>query len=253
MNNKLKEEPQLSNINKKNGRSYEMQKRKDLLNIRRRNLKELYSRENENYEYEMISKNKQNNAKSDLRNPNPQQNKTEKNNYEEDYTHMVDGNIGKVTNLSNNQNFNKDNPISYNRRNERERNMSPHYSEQPLQNFTLQPKIMDQETYNNKFNSKFDKYLQDERFSINIELDNKIKKYNQNLEKLKLDDFNARKRIQDDLISKINFKLEQLNEGLNDKSFQEKLAQEWNSEREKRIKKQREESLMNQHQQNMNN
>ncbi len=69
-------------------RSYEFRKRKDLVEIRRRKLKELYERESENYEYEYIAKNKTM--------PNTKIKEENKNNYNGGYNSKTD-----ITNKSN--------------------------------------------------------------------------------------------------------------------------------------------------------
>jgi hypothetical protein len=73
--------------------------------------------------------------------------------------------------------------------------------------------------------------IDDEYFKINKELELSVNKYNSNLEKLKIDDFLARKKLQDELLYKINFKMDKLKNGLNDKFyFQDNLYKEWYKE-----------------------
>jgi hypothetical protein len=59
------------------------------------------------------------------------------------------------------------------------------------------------------------------------ELNSSLKKYYENLDHLKIEDFMTRKKMQDQLLQKINSQMEKLNFGLNDKSYEEKIAKEW--------------------------
>jgi hypothetical protein len=63
---------------------------------------------------------------------------------------------------------------------------------------------------------------------VNKQLDQSINKYNNHLEKLKIDDFLTRKKLQDELLNKINFKMEKIKLGLNDKTyFQDNIYTNW--------------------------
>jgi hypothetical protein len=90
------------------------------------------------------------------------------------------------------------------------------------------------------------------KFSLNTqiprleeELDNHLSKYTQNLEKLKYEDFLTRKKMQDDLLSNINNQMDKLKYGLNDKSYEEKAAQEWIREYTEKINNYDNNSYMN--------
>jgi hypothetical protein len=63
---------------------------------------------------------------------------------------------------------------------------------------------------------------------VNKQLDQSLSKYNNQLEKLKIDDFLTRKKMQDELLKKINFKMEKIKLGLNEKTyFQDNLYKDW--------------------------
>jgi len=74
-------------------------------------------------------------------------------------------------------------------------------------------------------------------YDMNSELDKSIKKYNQNLDQLKIDDFMSRKKLQDDLLFKINNQMEKLNTELKDQYYEEHLAQIWLKELEEKQNK----------------
>ena len=62
-------------------------------------------------------------------------------------------------------------------------------------------------------------------------LDNAISNYYENLEKLKIEDFIMRKKVQDELLNKINHKMERIKNGLNDKTyFKEDIYKDWYKE-----------------------
>jgi len=64
-------------------------------------------------------------------------------------------------------------------------------------------------------------------------IENSIKLQIKKLENLKFDDFHSRKKLQDDLLDKIKYQMEKLMFGINDKNYQEQLANEWYEERQK--------------------
>lgn len=84
---------------------------------------------------------------------------------------------------------------------------------------------------------KFKSVIDEEKLIINKELDNAIFKYNENLDKLKLEEFLNKKKNQDELIYKINNKLNRYNREIDEKVYQEKLASEWYEEYKNRMQK----------------
>jgi hypothetical protein len=63
----------------------------------------------------------------------------------------------------------------------------------------------------------------------NKDLNNIYDKYSSQIDNLKYVDFISRKRIQDELLKNINFQMEKLKYGLNTKSYEEKIAEEYYS------------------------
>ena len=61
----------------------------------------------------------------------------------------------------------------------------------------------------------------------NLDLDTQINNYNSHYNKLRIDEFMSKKIIQDDLLNKINQKLNKINKDINDKVYQENLAAQW--------------------------
>ena len=57
----------------------------------------------------------------------------------------------------------------------------------------------------------------------NIDIDSEINNYSDYYNKLKVDEFMSKKRIQDDLLNQINQKLDKINKNINDKTYQENL------------------------------
>lgn len=77
--------------------------------------------------------------------------------------------------------------------------------------------------------------IDEEKLYVNRELDKAIFKYNDNLDRLKLEEFLNKKKYQDELIYKINNKLNRYKKELDDKIYQERLANEWYDEYKKRM------------------
>ena len=77
--------------------------------------------------------------------------------------------------------------------------------------------------------------IDEEKLIINRELDKAIFRYNENLDRLKLEDFLNKKKYQDELIFKINNKLNRYKKELDEKIYQENLANEWYVEYKKRM------------------
>jgi len=82
---------------------------------------------------------------------------------------------------------------------------------------------------------KIHSMIDEEKLIINKELDQAIFKYKENLDRLKLEEFINKKKYQDELIYKINNKLNRYKKELDEKVYQEKLANEWYNEYKKRM------------------
>lgn len=65
------------------------------------------------------------------------------------------------------------------------------------------------------------------KVNVESELDRKLRHYSENLDVLKIEDFMSRKKMQDDLLININLQMEKLKFGLNDKSYEEKVAHDY--------------------------
>jgi hypothetical protein len=212
--NNNQRESNLNNNNKRSHLSYVRRKMHDLVEIRRKKLKELYELENTKFEYEMISKGNKIALKDEYKK-------------ETEIINRKTPEIKEVPDRKNLYNIDK-------------------------YNFS----ISGNDIINNDLNS-FDKKVTltpNRDLEINKtynqhkhknELDVTIKLYNDNLEKLKLEDFMSRKRLQDDLLEKITKQMDKLRYGLNDKSYQEKLAEQWNNERREEFMKLKENSYNN--------
>ena len=59
------------------------------------------------------------------------------------------------------------------------------------------------------------------------ELDHQIQNYSNQFNQLREDDFMSRKTIQDDLLNKINQRLQKINRDMNDKIYQENISSQY--------------------------
>jgi hypothetical protein len=173
--------------NKHNFNNSSYNRRKRNLVYRQKKLKELLDAESEAYEFEIEVKNK-NNEKSE-------NNKLD-----------LDRNYNKFVSI-------KDNKVIDN---EEKKINIPQSGRNRLEN-------------NNSFSSSLKNRKETPNKFINLEseLDMSLRKYTENIDKLKFEDFMTRKQMQDNLLSNINVHMEKLKFGLNDKSYEEKAAQEW--------------------------
>ena len=71
--------------------------------------------------------------------------------------------------------------------------------------------------------------------TVNRELDKRIFQQNQNLERLKLQEFLNHKKYQDELIYKINTKMKTYKRDLDDRIYQDTLANNWYNEYQQRM------------------
>lgn len=188
---------------------------KDMMFLRKQKLKELLDEEVEEYKFELVSRNKNNysgitdqsvNMKPQLFNQHPQSQSQ-----------------SRPTSIQSQAFYTQSNGTPRN-------NYASSYYPEP------QPNHYSKYIYENNNNNKpiRDAYadnrcnkISSREFNVNKELDYAIKKYADNLDKLKVDEFMSRKKIQDDLLQKINSKLTKINHEMNDKIYQEDIAEQW--------------------------
>ena len=216
-------------------------KTKNEIDLRREKLRNLLLKEIDEYQYEVYSNS--NNSSETLLNKfnnfkdfNAQKylNEEEKNNYLN-----IRKNINNEININNYQNQNIKN-ISYN-----------NYNNGAEQNISLNRNINDIlpnkengqsniKNNNQQRNQEQEYYIrnninqQNKNINIinnkesykygNTDIDEELNGYSDYYNKLKIDEFMSKKRIQDDLLNQINQKLNNINKNINDKSYQENLA-----------------------------
>lgn len=181
---------------------FEKRKKNDLLFMRRKKLKDLLEEENEEYKFELISKGQNIPDRMNRYNNNPSYH----NNYS--YQQEVPQQV-----MYNNQIQNE----------YREMRKTPQMSNDYYQQYMRQ---------NNEMNMRNNMNYKPANYDANKELDYAIKKYSDNFDKLKVDDFLSRKKIQDDLLNKINMKLAKINHDINDKIYQEQFAMQWETHKQ---------------------
>lgn len=208
----------INNNQSSKGHNYKNEK----LEMRRRKLQGLLDKENEIYDSEISSKNFERE-----KNRNIEQYTQEKNTKLE-----IESNHTKIINHQ----FEKEIRANQELKN-KNRGISGQSTNRPL--------TENKKNYE-KFNEELPKCsLWKQTTRIEEELDNNLCKYTQNLEKLKYEDFLIRKKMQDDLLSNINIQMDKLKYGLNDKSYEEKAAQEWIREYTEKINNYEHNSYMN--------
>lgn len=237
---------------------YEKRKKKDLLFMRRKKLQELLDEETEEYNFEMISKgqNYQNNCSIQNKTNNNYNNNynNRNNNFKNDYNNIPISSYQEEKN-NNNYYYQNNNPTNFKNDyinnnikspsipydNKEKHNNQINYNNLPTSvyqgiNQNQQKGNYYQEYWksNNNQNILHNKQ-QFIQYDVNKELDYAIKKYSDNFDKLKVDDFLSRKNIQDDLLNKINSKLLKINHEINDKIYQEQFAYQWSQNKNKKV------------------
>ena len=183
---------------------FEKRKKNDMLFMRRKKLKDLLEEENEEYKFELISKGQN----------------------IPDRMNRYNNNVGNHNNYSYQQQKEIPQQVMYNnqRANEyREIRKSPQMNNDYYQQYMRQ---------NNEMNMRNNMNYKPANYDANKELDYAIKRYADNFDKLKVDDFLSRKKIQDDLLNKINMKLAKINHDINDKIYQEQFAMQWETHKQ---------------------
>ena len=216
-------------------------KTKNEIDLRREKLRNLLLKEIDEYQYEVYSNSNNSsetllNKFNNFKNFNAQKylNEEEKNNYLN-----IRKNINNEININNYQNQNIKN-ISYN-----------NYNNGVEQNISLNRNINDilpnKENGQNNIKNNNQQRNQEQEYYIrnninqqnnniniinnkesykygNTDIDEELNGYSDYYNKLKIDEFMSKKRIQDDLLNQINQKLNNINKNINDKSYQENLA-----------------------------
>ena len=216
-------------------------KTKNEIDLRREKLRNLLLKEIDEYQYEVYSNSNNSsetllNKFNNFKNFNAQKyvNEEEKNNYLN-----IRKNINNEININNYQNQNIKN-ISYNNyNNSAEQNISLNRNindilpnkengQSNIKN-NNQQRNQEQEYYIrnnlNQQNNNINIINNKESYKYgNTDIDEELNGYSDYYNKLKIDEFMSKKRIQDDLLNQINQKLNNINKNINDKSYQENLA-----------------------------
>ena len=216
-------------------------KTKNEIDLRREKLRNLLLKEIDEYQYEVYSNSNNSsetllNKFNNFKNFNAQKylNEEEKNNYLN-----IRKNINNEININNYQNQNIKN-ISYNNYNNgAEQNISLNRNindilpnkengQSNIKN-NNQQRNQEQEYYIrnniNQQNNNINIINNKESYKYgNTDIDEELNGYSDYYNKLKVDEFMSKKRIQDDLLNQINQKLNNINKNINDKSYQENLA-----------------------------
>ena len=216
-------------------------KKKNEIDLRREKLRNLLLKEIDEYQYEVYSNSNNSsetllNKFNNFKNFNAQKylNEEEKNN-----DLNIRKNINNEININNYQNQNIKN-ISYNNYNNgAEQNISLNRNindilpnkengQSNIKN-NNQQRNQEQEYYIrnniNQQNNNINIINNKESYKYgNTDIDEELNGYSDYYNKLKIDEFMSKKRIQDDLLNQINQKLNNINKNINDKSYQENLA-----------------------------
>ena len=215
--------------------------KKNEIDLRREKLRNLLLKEIDEYQYEVYSNSNNSsetllNKFNNFKNFNAQKylNEEEKNN-----DLNIRKNINNEININNYQNQNIKN-ISYNNYNNgAEQNISLNRNindillnkengQSNIKN-NNQQRNQEQEYYIrnniNQQNNNINIINNKESYKYgNTDIDEELNGYSDYYNKLKIDEFMSKKRIQDDLLNQINQKLNNINKNINDKSYQENLA-----------------------------
>ena len=187
-------------------------KNRDKIDLRREKLRSLLLKEVDEYQYEVYSNNGSEtllNKFNTFKNFNSQKSikEEEKNNY-------LNNRENKNNEINNYQNQNIRNNYYNNINNGAEQN-----------NKNINNIIPNQENGQNNNNMNLNRINNNESYKYgNTDLDEELNGYTDYYNKLKVDEFMSKKRIQDDLLNQINQKLDKINKNINDKSYQENLA-----------------------------
>ena len=218
-------------------------KNRDKIDLRREKLRNLILKEIDEYQYEVYSNNGSEtllNKFNTFKNYNYQKgiNEEEKNNYLNNRNNI---NINNEINNYQNQNIrnisynnipngaeqnnslnNNINNILPNQENGQSNIKNNNQQGNGEQDFYFRNNI-NQQNYENKINSNRNNNNESYKYG-NTSIDEELNGYTDYYNKLKVDEFMSKKRIQDDLLNQINQKLDKINKNINDKTYQEYLA-----------------------------
>ena len=208
-------------------------KNKDKIELRRQKLRLLLLKETEEYQYQAYSNNCPEsllNKFIDFKNYNKKvkENEEEKNNNLNEEKNDKRINIFQNQNMNGNYNINAKN--NYELNNTLNRNnindFYPNQKEIKVENNNINNNRITQENnYMHNNNNNNQQNINNEGFRYgNSDIDNEINGYNDYYNKLRVDEFMSKKKIQDDLLNQINQKLDKINKNINDKTYQEYLA-----------------------------
>ena len=180
---------------------------KDMVDLKREKLRNLLQQEMDGYQYEIYSSNGSQYLLDKFTSFNNFNNKNRTN---------------ENTNIINEQNIDFNNQIN-----------NQYLYNQNEQNFFMKNNDKQQYEQSNQMNNYENGnnfYQNNNNGNINygnLDLDAQINNYNAHYNKLRVDEFMSKKIIQDDLLNKINQKLMKINKDINDKVYQEQLAEQW--------------------------
>ena len=207
-------------------------KNKDKIDLRREKLRLLLLKETEEYQYQAYSNNCPEsllNKFIDFKNYNKKvkENEEEKNNNLNEEKNDKRINIFQNQNMNGNYNINTKN--NYDLNNTLNRNnindFYPNQKEIKVENNNINNNRIAQENNYMHNNNNNQQNINNEGFRYgNSDIDNEINGYNDYYNKLRVDEFMSKKKIQDDLLNQINQKLDKINKNINDKTYQEYLA-----------------------------
>ena len=204
-------------------------KNNDMISLRREKLRNLLQQEMEEYQYEVFSNNVSQSqylldkftAFNNYNNKNKSIGEENNinfydNNFINNENNLQYGNQNNINNIGldnqNGQNPYMNNTISLNRQQFGESNQQNDMNKYMGNNNNGYNQIN-----NNNINYNYG----------NLDLDTQINNFNSHYNKLRIDEFMSKKIIQDDLLTKINQKLNKINKDINDKVYQENLAAQW--------------------------
>ena len=204
-------------------------KNKDKIDLRREKLRKLLLQEMEQYQYQAYS----NNFPETILNKfiffinyNSKNNKIEG---EKNTNEKINNRINNFQQQNNNDNGYDNREIYYGPNITLKRNINEFDSNQKELENNNNTNNNNQErnfSYNNEFNQQKNNQVNDnDNYKYgNSDIDAEINGYTDYYNKLRIDEFMSKKRMQDDLLSQINQKLDKINKNINDKTYQENLA-----------------------------
>ena len=208
-------------------------KNKDKIDLRREKLRKLLLQEMEQYQYQAYSNNFPESILNKFIIFNNYNYKTNKKEEEKNTNEKIKDRINNFQIQNGNNGYNN-REINFEQNNVLNRNIN-NFDSNPKEVENNDNNINNQEqnySYNNEFNQQNNQNVNnvnqvnnnDNYKYGNSDIDAEISGYTDYYNKLRIDEFMSKKRIQDDLLSQINQKLDKINKNINDKTYQENLA-----------------------------